>query len=119
MLIDMKYCGVCHSDLHHAASHNGKSKYPCVPGHELAGTVIEVGADVIIMGGGVNESGYPLWFDFAHSQPNLMSATGKSHLQGSHLVFLKVSSPIKQKLQMLILAEQLFNHVIFIHIQLL
>ena len=36
VLIKMKYCGVCHSDLHHAANHNhkfGETKYPCVPGH--------------------------------------------------------------------------------------
>jgi hypothetical protein len=43
VLIDMKYCGVCHSDLHHAAGHVNvgpmSAKYPCVPGHELAGTL--------------------------------------------------------------------------------
>ena len=44
ILIDMKFCGVCHSDLHHAAGHNmGQTKYPCVPGHELAGVCIAVG----------------------------------------------------------------------------
>eukprot|EP00938_MAST-03A_sp_MAST-3A-sp1_P000174 g174.t1 len=45
----MKYCGVCHSDLHHAANHNhkfGETKYPCVPGHELAGIVQAVGSKV-------------------------------------------------------------------------
>jgi len=49
VLIKMKYCGVCHSDLHHAANHNHKfneTKYPCVPGHELAGIVIAVGKKV-------------------------------------------------------------------------
>ena len=43
-MIDIKYCGVCHSDLHHAANHNmGQTPYPCVPGHELAGIVVAVG----------------------------------------------------------------------------
>lgn len=49
VLIDMKYCGVCHSDLHHAAGHNaavGKVCYPCVPGHELAGVCIAIGPKV-------------------------------------------------------------------------
>jgi D-arabinose 1-dehydrogenase-like Zn-dependent alcohol dehydrogenase len=46
VLIEMKYCGVCHSDLHHAADHNmGETRYPCVPGHELAGVVIAAGAE--------------------------------------------------------------------------
>ena len=46
----MKYCGVCHSDLHVAAGHmqgvTGKVKYPCVPGHELAGVAVRVGEKV-------------------------------------------------------------------------
>lgn len=47
--IQMKYCGVCHSDLHSAAGHLvgiKKSEYPMVPGHELAGIVTNVGAKV-------------------------------------------------------------------------
>jgi len=46
--IEMKYCGVCHSDLHIAAGHIGLGKvtYPCVPGHELAGVAVAVGAQV-------------------------------------------------------------------------
>ncbi|CAK9105948.1 Probable cinnamyl alcohol dehydrogenase 2 (CAD 2) [Durusdinium trenchii] len=50
VLIEMKYCGVCHTDLHIAAGHmenlTGKVEYPCVPGHELAGVVKEVGSKV-------------------------------------------------------------------------
>jgi len=50
VLIEMKYCGVCHSDLHFAAGHMqnvlGKVEYPCVPGHELAGVVKEIGSKV-------------------------------------------------------------------------
>jgi len=49
VLLDMKYCGVCHSDLHIAANHlKGVSptEYPCVPGHELAGVCIQVGSKV-------------------------------------------------------------------------
>jgi len=49
VLIDMKYCGICHTDLHAAAGHLkaiGSYSYPCVPGHELAGVVEAVGAKV-------------------------------------------------------------------------
>ena len=50
VLIEMKYCGVCHSDLHIAAGHmqnlTGEVEYPCVPGHELAGVVKEIGSKV-------------------------------------------------------------------------
>ena len=47
--IEMKYSGVCHSDLHIAAGHigiMGKVEYPCVPGHELAGVAVAVGSKV-------------------------------------------------------------------------
>jgi alcohol dehydrogenase (NADP+) len=40
IVIQMKYCGICHTDLHTAAGHLsalGLKHYPCVPGHELAG----------------------------------------------------------------------------------
>ena len=44
--IDISYCGVCHSDLHTARGEWGETLYPCVPGHEIVGTVSAVGADV-------------------------------------------------------------------------
>lgn len=44
--IDILYCGVCHSDLHTARNEWGGTKYPCVPGHEIIGTVAAVGRDV-------------------------------------------------------------------------
>ena len=44
--IEILYCGVCHSDLHQARNDWGNSIYPMVPGHEIVGTVINVGADV-------------------------------------------------------------------------
>eukprot|EP00403_Amphidinium_massartii_P030870 CAMPEP_0178401334 /NCGR_PEP_ID=MMETSP0689_2-20121128/16248_1 /TAXON_ID=160604 /ORGANISM="Amphidinium massartii, Strain CS-259" /LENGTH=369 /DNA_ID=CAMNT_0020022151 /DNA_START=75 /DNA_END=1184 /DNA_ORIENTATION=+ len=36
-------CGVCHSDLHFVENDLGNSRYPLVPGHELAGIVTHVG----------------------------------------------------------------------------
>ncbi|MEO6181429.1 MAG: NAD(P)-dependent alcohol dehydrogenase [Devosia sp.] len=44
--IDILYCGVCHSDLHTARGEWAGTKYPCVPGHEIVGTVVAVGAHV-------------------------------------------------------------------------
>jgi uncharacterized zinc-type alcohol dehydrogenase-like protein len=45
--IDVKYCGICHSDIHQARNEwTGDSIYPMVPGHEIAGVVTGVGASV-------------------------------------------------------------------------
>ena len=47
VLIDIKYCGICHSDLHMARSETGPASYPLVPGHEIAGVVKAVGSNVV------------------------------------------------------------------------
>lgn len=44
--IKMKYCGICHTDVHLAFNHLGGSIYPMVPGHELVGVVEQVGSKV-------------------------------------------------------------------------
>ncbi|GAA3926819.1 NAD(P)-dependent alcohol dehydrogenase [Actinoplanes auranticolor] len=44
--IDIKYAGICHSDIHTARSEWGPTTYPIVVGHEIAGIVAEVGTDV-------------------------------------------------------------------------
>ena len=44
--IDIKFCGICHSDIHFTRGEWGKVPYPAVPGHEIAGVVAEVGSDV-------------------------------------------------------------------------
>lgn len=46
ILIEIKYAGICHSDIHTARQEWGKIEYPIVVGHEIAGIVTEVGADV-------------------------------------------------------------------------
>jgi uncharacterized zinc-type alcohol dehydrogenase-like protein len=46
VVIDILYCGVCHSDLHTARNDWGWTSYPIVPGHEIIGRVREVGAEV-------------------------------------------------------------------------
>lgn len=46
ILIEIKYAGICHSDIHTAHGDWGAVNYPLVPGHEIAGIVAEVGAEV-------------------------------------------------------------------------
>jgi uncharacterized zinc-type alcohol dehydrogenase-like protein len=44
--IDIRFCGICHSDIHFARGEWGEVPYPAVPGHEIAGLVAEVGSNV-------------------------------------------------------------------------
>jgi alcohol dehydrogenase (NADP+) len=47
--IQILYCGICHSDLHYAKNEWADvlpTIYPCVPGHEIIGRVVEVGPGV-------------------------------------------------------------------------
>ncbi|MFF4487113.1 NAD(P)-dependent alcohol dehydrogenase [Streptomyces sp. NPDC001544] len=46
VLIDIKFAGICHSDIHQAREGWGKAIFPMVPGHEIAGVVSEVGPGV-------------------------------------------------------------------------
>jgi uncharacterized zinc-type alcohol dehydrogenase-like protein len=44
--IDILYCGICHSDLHQVRNEWQNASYPMVPGHEIVGRVVSVGANV-------------------------------------------------------------------------
>ncbi|TWB12226.1 putative zinc-type alcohol dehydrogenase-like protein [Nitrospirillum amazonense] len=46
VVIDIQYCGICHSDVHQARDEWGGSLFPMVPGHEIAGIVTRVGQAV-------------------------------------------------------------------------
>lgn len=46
ILIDVKFSGICHSDIHTIRGHWGDQVYPQVPGHEIAGIVTTVGKNV-------------------------------------------------------------------------
>ena len=46
VLIEIKFAGICHSDIHTARQEWGEIKYPLVPGHEIAGIVSQVGSEV-------------------------------------------------------------------------
>jgi uncharacterized zinc-type alcohol dehydrogenase-like protein len=44
--IRLRYCGVCHSDIHTVRGDWGQIQYPLIVGHELAGEVVAVGSSV-------------------------------------------------------------------------
>ncbi len=44
--LEIKYCGVCHSDIHQVRDEWGGSIFPMVPGHEITGIVTRVGSEV-------------------------------------------------------------------------
>ncbi len=46
VLIDILYCGICHSDIHQARDEWGGSIFPMVPGHEIVGRVAKRGVEV-------------------------------------------------------------------------
>ncbi|WP_128816830.1 NAD(P)-dependent alcohol dehydrogenase [Streptomyces sp. S063] len=46
ILIDIKFAGICHSDIHQARDGWGQGIFPMVPGHEIAGIVAETGPGV-------------------------------------------------------------------------
>ena len=46
VVIDIQFCGICHSDLHQARDEWGHSIFPMVPGHEIAGLVTALGSAV-------------------------------------------------------------------------
>jgi len=46
VLIDIKFSGICHSDIHQARDEWGGASFPMVPGHEIAGVISAIGSDV-------------------------------------------------------------------------
>ncbi|GAA2720766.1 NAD(P)-dependent alcohol dehydrogenase [Cellulomonas aerilata] len=46
VLIEVRYAGICHSDIHTVRGDWGPQPYPLAPGHEIVGVVTEVGPEV-------------------------------------------------------------------------
>lgn len=46
VLVEIQYCGVCHTDIHFVRNDFGMSAYPLVPGHEIVGRITQVGDHV-------------------------------------------------------------------------
>ncbi len=46
VIVDIQYCGICHTDIHQVNDEWGGSIFPMVPGHEITGIVAQVGPKV-------------------------------------------------------------------------
>ncbi|MGE5599880.1 MAG: NAD(P)-dependent alcohol dehydrogenase [Clostridiales bacterium] len=46
IVVDIRYCGICHTDIHQVGDEWGGSMFPMVPGHEITGVVSQVGPKV-------------------------------------------------------------------------
>ena len=44
VVIDIQYCGICHTDIHQVRNEWGGSSFPMVPGHEIVGKVSGIGS---------------------------------------------------------------------------
>jgi len=66
--IAIKFCGVCHSDIHQVRDEWGGSIFPIVPGHEIAGIVTAVGDKVAKYKVG-DRAGVGCFVDSCHTCP--------------------------------------------------
>ncbi|HEY6534536.1 MAG TPA: NAD(P)-dependent alcohol dehydrogenase [Candidatus Nitrosocosmicus sp.] len=48
VVIEILYCGICHTDIHYVQNDWGLTIFPVVPGHEIIGRVVNVGSDVTL-----------------------------------------------------------------------
>ncbi len=87
--IDVTFCGICHSDLSMINNEWGMSQYPLVPGHEVVGTVSQIGSSVKGFEIGQNvglgwHSGYCNECDYCFSGDNNLCASGQGTIVGRH-----------------------------------
>ncbi|MCF6312890.1 MAG: NAD(P)-dependent alcohol dehydrogenase [Verrucomicrobiales bacterium] len=87
--IAVEYCGICHSDLSMLNNDWDMTSYPFVPGHEVAGSIIQVGADVTTLkvGDAVGlgwHSGYCEVCSSCESGDKNLCATAESTIVGRH-----------------------------------
>ena len=84
VLIEILYCGVCHSDIHQARGEWGNSIYPMVPGHEIVGKVVQVGGSVRKFKAG-DLAGVGCFVDSCRTCPNCKD--GEEQYCDNHLAF--------------------------------
>ena len=84
VLIDILYCGICHSDIHQARGEWGNSTYPMVPGHEVVGRITQVGAKVKAFKVG-DLAGAGCFIDSCRTCPSCKD--GEEQFCEKHLVF--------------------------------
>jgi uncharacterized zinc-type alcohol dehydrogenase-like protein len=69
ILIEIAFCGICHTDIHQVKDEWGGAQFPMVPGHEIVGRVTRVGAQVQGFKEG-DLAGVGCMVDSCHTCPN-------------------------------------------------
>ena len=82
VLIDIAYAGICHSDIHQAREEWGPAIFPMVPGHEIAGTVREIGSAVTTYAVG-DRVGIGCFVDSCRECENCLAGEEQFCLQGN------------------------------------
>lgn len=95
VLIDVKYAGICHSDIHTARNEWGSARYPCVPGHEIAGIVAAVGSAVTTFGPG-DRVGVGCLVDSCGTCENCVADAEQYCLRGSVMTY---NFPVAESVQ--------------------
>lgn len=94
VVIEIAYCGICHSDIHTARGEWGPTMYPFVPGHEIVGKVIAVGKKVKKFKVGDN-AGVGCFVDSCGKCPNCK--THEEQLCNVHTAFTYNSTEMDMK----------------------
>src|ERR1700727_2146746 len=84
--IDIKFCGICHSDIHQVRDEWGGSTFPMVPGHEIAGVVTAVGSKVSKFKAG-DRAGVVCFVDSCHDCPQCRKGLEQYCSQGLVLTY--------------------------------
>ncbi|MET7891788.1 NAD(P)-dependent alcohol dehydrogenase [Streptomyces mirabilis] len=86
VLIEIAYCGICHSDIHFARGEFGDIPTPLVPGHEIVGTVTQTGSQVTQHAVG-DRVGVGCMADSCRECANCLKGEEQYCLKGHTLVF--------------------------------
>ena len=79
--IDIKYSGICHSDIHQVRQEWGEGLFPMVPGHEIVGIVSAVGSEVTEFAVG-QRAGVGVYIDSCRACDNCLSGNSHFCLEG-------------------------------------
>ena len=88
VLVKVRYCGICHSDVHLADGDWGPV-YPLVPGHEVVGEVVDLGGKVTLLRKGMRvgvgwQCDSCCGCEWCHSHEEVLCATHKATCMGHH-----------------------------------
>ncbi|MFB7667680.1 NAD(P)-dependent alcohol dehydrogenase [Kitasatospora sp. NPDC056138] len=86
VLIEIKYAGICHSDIHQVNEDWGQAPFPMVPGHEIAGIVTEVGSGVTRHAVG-DRVGVGCFVDSCRTCVNCLAGNEQYCLKGMHATY--------------------------------